>query len=600
MARKPPPAPSREGRSRAKKDTKDTKEKKKRGRPRKELVLPDRPLESLGEELERLLGFFKPHQVTVLRARLGIDGPQTTLDEAGRLVGMTRERVRQLETRFFAYFLGMPAATGLIERVGRLRDVTGSPLFLRDLASKDCWFAGFAAESEVLRPLLDAASGSELHCVTTPMGVVIASRPITSWEELLDVAVKMVKQLGSGTNRQVVRKTVANLVKEREAPELLDVLLTAVESNIQYSSGGMLVAFGRFGPAVVEAILEDSDRPLHFSEVARRWSERAGKPVAGDSARGALEDSTNVVLLGRGTYGLAKHIGLTPAAVTRLIADCEAIVTTVAPKKQWHTRELFEALKTSGRAAGKADMYIINACLSRSSVLESVGRFVWAVRRRRPRTTADRIDLRNAAVQALERAGRPLRQDELRREMERTRGMGENLLILPTERMAQTAPRTWGLLDRDFVLTGRQRMAVGDATYNAAVKRGAALHSSELLEVLAAIAIPEGVTPYMIRQVAGRDSRLKLFKGDFIGLREWEDARRPTWREAMAQIAGSLEAPVTLDWLHAELERKVGRSLSRVHLYSIVSESGLTINPGQTRGPHRRTKSDGATNKAPS
>src|SRR5690242_3947953 len=68
-------------------------------------VLPDQPLGSLADELERLLGRTKPHQVPVLRARLGFDGPRTTLEVAARLTGVTRERARQLETKFLSSFL---------------------------------------------------------------------------------------------------------------------------------------------------------------------------------------------------------------------------------------------------------------------------------------------------------------------------------------------------------------------------------------------------------------------------------------------------------------------------------------------------------------
>jgi hypothetical protein len=217
-----------------------------------------------------------------------------------------------------------------------------------------------------------------------------------------------------------------------------------------------LLWFGQSRTVIAEAILAESDRPLHYSEVARRWAERTGKVIDDETALRGLQHSADVYLLGRGTHGLATHIVLKPATIERLIADCEMIVTTVAPKKQWHSRELLEALRTIGRAPRKADKYVINACLSRSSVLESVGRLVWVVRRARPRTTADRIDVRDAAVEALKRAGRPLRDDELRREMERARGVGEYLMIEPDERMALTAPRTWGLLDRDFVLTESQ------------------------------------------------------------------------------------------------------------------------------------------------
>ena len=48
--------------------------------------------------LREMVKTLEPREVTILRARFGLDGgPEQTLDEVGRKLGLTRERIRQLQ-----------------------------------------------------------------------------------------------------------------------------------------------------------------------------------------------------------------------------------------------------------------------------------------------------------------------------------------------------------------------------------------------------------------------------------------------------------------------------------------------------------------------
>jgi RNA polymerase primary sigma factor len=56
--------------------------------------------ESLVEELDRILDTLRPRERDVLKLRFGLnDGNKRTLEEIGQLFGVSRERVRQIETR---------------------------------------------------------------------------------------------------------------------------------------------------------------------------------------------------------------------------------------------------------------------------------------------------------------------------------------------------------------------------------------------------------------------------------------------------------------------------------------------------------------------
>ena len=504
---------------------------------RKPLETGQRPLGSLLAEIERILGRYRQHQIVALRARLGIYGARTTLEEAGRLVGMTRERVRQVETQFFAHFLASPAAAGLMTRVERLRRARREPLFLERLRSEDRWFRGFSSNSEMMTVLLPLASNGLLGFIDTPEGAVVCNAAVPSWDDLLRAARAAVTSLPMGSSRASVGKTVLKTLKERGAPELLSLVLAAVESSVQYSASGQVIAFGSRGPAIVEAILHDSDRPLHYSEVARHWSERCGGAVEDFTAHAALQDSSSIYPLGRGVYGVAKHIPLEDDAARQLVADCELIVTRTGPNKQWHAYELLEALIAMGRLPSPlVDKYVIDACLRRSGDLQWLGRLTWALPH--PKGITERIDVRDATAEALRRAGHPLREDDLRREIALARGLNDLRWIgRATEVVARTAPSTWGLVNRDFGLSRSQREQVTVAIWNHVRDTGRAVHISEIRGVVETMGIPDQVTPYMLMQLATIDGRMKLFYGSLLGLSEWTDARRPSPRTGPARRA---------------------------------------------------------------
>jgi RNA polymerase nonessential primary-like sigma factor len=61
--------------------------------------MEDLVLEGIGSgEAAQALEILAPREREVLRRRLGLDGEPETLDAIGDTIGVTRERVRQIET----------------------------------------------------------------------------------------------------------------------------------------------------------------------------------------------------------------------------------------------------------------------------------------------------------------------------------------------------------------------------------------------------------------------------------------------------------------------------------------------------------------------
>ena len=70
---------------------------------------------AMSDEIARLLDGLDERERTVLRLRFGLDdGRPRTLDEIGRVIGLTRERVRQIEKGVLLRLRQPGAADGLL------------------------------------------------------------------------------------------------------------------------------------------------------------------------------------------------------------------------------------------------------------------------------------------------------------------------------------------------------------------------------------------------------------------------------------------------------------------------------------------------------
>ena len=111
-----------------------------------------------------------------------------------------------------------------------------------------------------------------------------------------------------------------------------------------------LISYGRGVDQVVEAVLLESDEPLHYSEIAIKAAARSGREM--DERR--VHNSAAEVghLFGSGIYGMLKHLSVPRAIWESLAEEAAEIVAEATLERQWHTSELIDALE--GRGVGLA------------------------------------------------------------------------------------------------------------------------------------------------------------------------------------------------------------------------------------------------------
>lgn len=529
--------------------------------------------------VESLIGRRSPNQQQALRARLGLEGARRTLADAGALVGVTRERVRQLEERLYADLMLDQLAMATEQALQSELAGRSSPLWLSELSTVDPWFDGVDVLPEFIRAVIPSIA-PDLQVLDIEGGAVICRTSVPAWATLIEDCRTAAEQLvATGATLDDVRQAIERVAAEAGGRELAGIANAVCSGLLHFSSDGALIGFGVTQPDIVESILRDSDTPLHYSEVARRWATRTGEHVDALQAHRALGRSESARLLGRGIYGVDQHLPIAEGLIEPIVADAEFIVLNASTGRQWHASEILAVLgDLRPDLPDTLDKYSLSVYLDRSKVLRSVGRLVWC---RNDEAAAEykRIDLRDAAIEALERANGPLSESALRAEIVRSRGVDRAYFCLvPTRELAKVSPGIWGLFPRDFHVNEDECAAISALTFEILTARGKGLHSSEMLDVLApALPAGRGLTGYMVQQIAGRDERINLFYGELLGLAAWPDARRLSLSGAMEQIASRAGDGLTLDDVHSQLEALTERSIPRATASTIVSQSDLVF-----------------------
>lgn len=537
----------------------------------------------------------------IFAERTGRDGPRRRLEAIAQEMGITRERVRQLESRAFRRFSETGVPKRIASRIAALMRSRSDPLYVDLLEAEDTWFAGFADRIRWLTNLIREFAGSEWEVITVEQRPVITRISQDDWEDLRRSAIDYLKSnMNQGLTTSDVDLTLDGMAASQGAPELASLLRYSVHDHLHFvdSADGdtsVLAAVGTGTRTMIQALLAQSDHPLHFSEVARMLEQHTGKPVSPAMVNSNLQSIG--ILLGRGIYGLKHHFPLSKVEGEQVLEHVhELIAESPDLDRQWHAGELLELLSEHASDLPAAlDHYVLNALLEQSSLLASLGRFVW-VRRDASRTgEIARIDLADACVAVLERAGRPLRTEELRSGVEEVRGTGEHFMIQPGGRMTRLKSGLWGLVDRDFGLSAEQRRELTDMLHSVLTHQGKGLHLQELRETTRSSRInaPGRLTDSMILGLAQVDHRFAVARGQLLYLAEWEGPRRLSLAEAVRQIAEQAEGPLSMQQIIARVEARVERSVSPQEMYTPLKSVGMDHD--STTGAYSRAKEASST-----
>lgn len=526
---------------------------------------------------------------SVLRQRMGIGGSKKTLEEIARHHNVTRERIRQIELKAVKRIVTRMDVWEKRFREGLMRMLQGrrTPLPLLGLDVLDPWFNGadrLAGPLEfVLENFIDPP---EFTLIRVAGQSYISMLRQDEWLEAerasLSLLESLSKQEKAPTESETKILVESHLVGRGE--ELRPLLWDTVTCWAHFSEGSngerVLVSYGTGAESLVEAVLSESDTPLHYSEIAKRCALK-GRTI---DARRAANAAANVAyLLGRGVYGLLKHIDLSKDDQAHVLREVEEMLAEM-PGRQWHAGEIIDELEARGLDfEGRLSRYDLNVILDSSTVLAYLGRMVWTTGTKASLGTSDRLNIWQAIIALIQQHGSPMFGSDIREILSKDRGFGSAFQIHQADPLIRVGENEWGILWRDIPFDENHANAIVDEMISVLKERGSGIHISEIIPSLKAnrdVAVK--ANPVLLASLAVRMEEIKLSKGGgyYVYLSEWEGPRRLTVGEAVEKAFDTFNRGVLAGDVAKKASDLLGREVAHNAASNILMKIG-TYDPSE-------------------
>lgn len=498
-------------------------------------------------EVRRTLSHFTDHQRDVLVRRLGFETAPETLQQVADTYDVSRERIRQIEATALRKLKQSAAWLGQFEqRILQMRDASTHPLSLESLEAGDVWFAGIVGQQNFFSNLVRALNIDSFYFVTIAEHIYVSRFNQNTWERAVDGA-RSLLSTGAGKNwsEQQTRSQIRILLQDTDGA-FAELLWESVADLCSFSQGTdgarILTGYGKGSRPLVEAILAESDRPLHFSEIADIAARTRGVKLDPRQAHTAAARAG--LLFDSGTFGLARHLTFSAAQLTRIRTVVESLIASGPAGRPWHSSEILpKIMDRLGPEFANMDKYTLNIALGDSSLLTPVGRMTWSWvddsdgEGEGDATTGtgrgDPVpapgDIHQAIVDIVRKAGQPLSAGEIKERLRAERGRDAPGSITPADPLFRTENGLWGLLDRDIPLDREEQKHLVDELVRMLESMQSGIHAGDLPDRLDLKACPMA----QFLSIAAQDKRIAITGGQYIYLTNWQLSR--TGRDADMQ-----------------------------------------------------------------
>lgn len=535
---------------------------------------------------QEALSKLKDKDRQIIEYRTGYTGEIMTLESVGELMGVTRERIRQIQKKYVEKIIETEYWDDCIAlKIGQLLIERNSPLYIEMLEVEDSWFSGFMGNYPHLAAIIELFSENEIRVSNINGASIVTRIKADAWEQAVSHLRKSLKDKASEGcwSHQDIEMTFASILLENSASELLPLLWEQFEDTLQFDGDGAdakLIGFGRSAESAVAAVLSKAEKPLHYSEIADRASEIYGREVNERLAHGA-SPRLGAKLYGRGIYGLPYHNPISDRMCKNLRLIVSKMIQDGPLMKQWHCAEIIKKLKEKFTALPEElDHYILNIILEDVDNLTYLNRMVWA-RADSGQSADDRVDMADAFTKILEDNGAPLKGKDLKSRLRSIRGVVENLQIQPSDTMIQVGPDYWGLIDRDIGGSKEINAKKLNDLYDCLSDRLKGIHVSEVEQFVDVSDDSEKLpSAYALLNLAQRDDRFHLGRSMFIGLAEWGgDTRRLNISQAVRALLREMNRPMTIGEINARVEDLIEMPVDGTVTHTLISE-GAVYNQG--------------------
>ena len=266
----------------------------------------------------------------IITRRFGLYDRKETLEQIGELLGITRERVRQLEKailirlKIAAEDNKIPASTSLekvfvrhlaeMGRIARVSDLTDA-LLGKKTDARDRAHVAFIAE---LSPNLTVVNENDNYHHAVGIAEYGDEKKIRAE---VDEIVKAIKKHGEPLTIEQLHEQLSY-----EHPDHVRALASVSKLLAHLKDNWGLVKWPTVNPKNIRdkiyVILAENEKPLHFSEIAEaiKDSDFKRKDVTTQAIHNELIKDKRFVLIGRGIYALDSW-GFSKGTVADIITD---------------------------------------------------------------------------------------------------------------------------------------------------------------------------------------------------------------------------------------------------------------------------------------
>lgn len=526
-----------------------------------------------------LKGISNKSQADVLELRLGLLTEDKTLQEAGYVLGVSRERVRQLESAGIRNLLSILDIRDQVrDRLDRIREGMVIPLLVENLSNYDDWFSGLETKPWILDAFL-SIFGVGTYKVHRYEGANIISLGESGFlESVIRTCREFIKQnVDKSISGEAVKKHVSDLVSAT-SPELIEFIFAESSRNAKFVGeppNDRLVSYGLGIESSIKAILEDSDVPLHVEQVTKRLSDEFGQISGVNQVRNAC--SSLGFLYAPSTFGLRKHLGLTDKEVAGVADYALDLMESGAKARQWHSIEILSEMQEIQNEFPIAlSQYTIGICMELSEKFISLGRMVYALKDDVVGANNKRIEFSQFVEAVLDRSDVPLRTTDILDKINADRGLSNFSQVLPVSRIVSTGRSTWGLLDKHLGLSEQMYLELVSEIVNLLKAKDAGMTAEELVAVLppGSISARFSDNPHIIFSLCTK-SKLCKKDDDFLYLREWNEPRRITMRSAVLQVISSMPPEgLNIRDIVSKTVQLYGQNLVKENIYTVMRNAG--------------------------
>ena len=385
----------------------------------------------------------RTQSIVRLRLGVGLDKPMT-LEEIGSEIGVTRERIRQVEAKFYKQSEETEYWDDILrEKLSQLYSESSDPLTLVKLEVMDPWFGGVTNRPLVFNTILTQYNNKSSE--TNPFFVVfhLSRDPIVSAlrpdeiDEAIREARHTIKQyFKDGGIRLDEAKDLAAAMCPQSIRNCRDIFTEAVLSKWRNDSLSSSLVFGNSRRAKLDALLRDGkDRTWTFKEIQAEYHRLFGERVKSNEVSNACMQNLSQVAFG--TWAKKTAFQLEISQLGEIIKFIKASMRLRNSIRQWHAEELYSMAPEDIKGLCKYEAYSIYFCAQEEKdEIASLGRQVIGWKKHYQDST-DRLETRDLLLAALAQSETPLSKSEIVSYITKYRGLGSHYQIHPDEQILQ-------------------------------------------------------------------------------------------------------------------------------------------------------------------